>query len=55
MMGSTEDPADGGKVAVAVFGAVGVYGVSDIQQLAACYLWGGVKGLLDLGDCGYIG
>ena len=34
MVGSTEDPADGGKVAVAVFGAVGVYGVSDIQQLA---------------------
>ena len=28
MMGSTEDPTDGGKVAVAVFGAVGVYGVS---------------------------
>ena len=28
MMGSDEDPADGGKVAAAVFGAVGVYGVS---------------------------
>ncbi|KAK1076605.1 hypothetical protein LTR33_008797 [Friedmanniomyces endolithicus] len=28
MMGSDEDPQDGGKVAVAVFGAVGVYGVS---------------------------
>lgn len=27
MMGSTEDPADGGKVATAVFGAVVVYGV----------------------------
>ncbi|KAK5723078.1 hypothetical protein LTR17_014040 [Elasticomyces elasticus] len=28
MMGSDEDPEDGGKVAAAVFGAVGVYGVS---------------------------
>ncbi|KAK1070951.1 hypothetical protein LTR33_010547 [Friedmanniomyces endolithicus] len=28
MMGSDEDPADGSKVAAAVFGAVGVYGVS---------------------------
>ena len=28
MMGSEEDPKDGGKVATAVFGAVGVYGVS---------------------------
>ncbi|KAK0251458.1 hypothetical protein LTS09_013363 [Friedmanniomyces endolithicus] len=28
MMGSDEDPQDGGKVAAAVFGAVGVYGVS---------------------------
>jgi len=27
MMGSEEDPKDGGKVAAAVFGAVGVYGV----------------------------
>ena len=27
MMGSTEDPEDGGKVATAVFGAVAVYGV----------------------------
>jgi len=27
MMGSEEDPKDGGKVATAVFGAVGVYGV----------------------------
>lgn len=27
MMGSDEDPKDGGAVAVAVFGAVGVYGV----------------------------
>lgn len=27
MMGSTEDPEDGGAVAGAVFGAVGVYGV----------------------------
>ncbi|KAF2766762.1 hypothetical protein EJ03DRAFT_344917 [Teratosphaeria nubilosa] len=27
MMGSDEDPEDGGKVAAAVFGAVGVYGV----------------------------
>ncbi|KAK0298985.1 hypothetical protein B0A54_15540 [Friedmanniomyces endolithicus] len=27
MMGSDEDPQDGGKVAAAVFGAVGVYGV----------------------------
>ncbi|KAK3074644.1 hypothetical protein LTR53_017224 [Teratosphaeriaceae sp. CCFEE 6253] len=27
MMGGEEDPKDGGKVAVAVFGAVGVYGV----------------------------
>ncbi|KAK5134937.1 hypothetical protein LTR08_006028 [Meristemomyces frigidus] len=26
MMGSEEDPKDGGKVAAAVFGAVGVYG-----------------------------
>lgn len=26
-MGSNEDPKDGGKVAVAVFGAVAVYGV----------------------------
>ncbi|EME42823.1 hypothetical protein DOTSEDRAFT_44935 [Dothistroma septosporum NZE10] len=26
LMGSTEDPKDGGKVAGAVFGAVGVYG-----------------------------
>ena len=28
MMGSDEDPEDGGKVAMAVFGAVAVYGVS---------------------------
>ena len=27
MMGSEEDPKDGGKVATAVFGAVAVYGV----------------------------
>ena len=27
MMGSVEDPKDGGKVATAVFGAVAVYGV----------------------------
>ncbi|TKA70454.1 hypothetical protein B0A55_10466 [Friedmanniomyces simplex] len=27
LMGSDEDPEDGGKVAAAVFGAVGVYGV----------------------------
>lgn len=27
MVGSEEDPEDGGKVAAAVFGAVGVYGV----------------------------
>ncbi|OQO04598.1 hypothetical protein B0A48_09520 [Cryoendolithus antarcticus] len=26
MMGSTDDPTDGGKVATAVFGAVAVYG-----------------------------
>lgn len=40
MMGSIEDPADGGKVAVAVFGAVGVYGVSCSreQELAAIRL-----------------
>lgn len=30
MMGSTEDPSDGGKVATAVFGAVAVYGVRSI-------------------------
>ncbi|RMY25042.1 hypothetical protein D0867_00987 [Hortaea werneckii] len=29
MMGSEEDPKDGGKVAAAVFGAVAVYGVRD--------------------------
>lgn len=29
MMGSDEDPKDGGKVAAAVFGAVGVYGVRE--------------------------
>ena len=33
MMGSVEDPKDGGKVATAVFGAVAVYGVSPGQAL----------------------
>ncbi|RMY83849.1 hypothetical protein D0862_11579 [Hortaea werneckii] len=31
MMGSEEDPKDGGKVAAAVFGAVAVYGVRYTQ------------------------
>lgn len=31
MMGSEEDPKDGGKVAAAVFGAVAVYGVRDTE------------------------
>lgn len=30
-MGSDEDPEDGGAVAAAVFGAVGIYGVSLIR------------------------
>ena len=32
MMGSEEDPKDGGKVAAAVFGAVAVYGVRDTRD-----------------------
>ena len=32
MMGSDEDPKDGGATAVAVFGAVGVYGVCLYQM-----------------------
>lgn len=31
MMGSEDDPKDGGKVATAVFGAVAVYGVSSCR------------------------
>lgn len=32
MMGSEEDPKDGGKVAATVFGAVAVYGVRSIYS-----------------------
>ena len=35
VMGSTEDPEDGGKVATAVFGAVAVYGVCTTIPLMA--------------------
>ncbi|KAK0328977.1 hypothetical protein LTR82_000911 [Friedmanniomyces endolithicus] len=40
MMGSDEDPQDGGKVAAAVFGAVGVYGVS--SPLLCITRWDGM-------------
>lgn len=33
-MGSIEDPEDGGAVAGAVFGAVGVYGVRHLSHLS---------------------
>jgi hypothetical protein len=32
LMGSEEDPKDGKKVAVTVFGAVGIYGVSEAKN-----------------------
>ena len=35
MMGSTDDPADGGAVAATVFGAVAVYGVRITLQVAS--------------------
>ena len=39
MMGSTEDPEDGGAVAAAVFGAVAIYGVSQRPwQDTNCYV-----------------
>lgn len=41
LLGSTEDPKDGGKVAAAVFGAVGVYGVSPYLTLPYLGVWGG--------------
>ncbi|KAK5713093.1 hypothetical protein LTR15_011455 [Elasticomyces elasticus] len=39
MMGSDEDPEDGGKVAAAVFGAVGVYGWQAAYDDLAAYVW----------------
>jgi hypothetical protein len=34
LMGSEEDPKDGKKVAVTVFGAVGIYGVSKATNIS---------------------
>lgn len=39
MMGSTEDPENGSAVAAAVFGAVGVYGVSSSLYLMTGISW----------------
>jgi len=44
MMGSDEDPQDGGKVAAAVFGAVGVYGVSITFHTQVEMRRGGARG-----------